>query len=542
MWESYRQAVLDQQKLDENWLILGIDLGTTHSVVSYFNSSTKKPEPIDISQGFGKTPMPSAIQFREEKGGSEWGASEWVIGDEAYRSMRLYPETTVLSIKRKMGYQHETKLGDHQYLPEELSAKILMELINHVMMMNPNGVIVGVVVSVPYDFDDAAKKATIKACQLAGLGEHLICLIEEPKAAALAYSFRHEFHKNEKIMVFDFGGGTLDITIFEVTEKSTEKIQLQVMSEGGEAYHGGDNIDEILLSRLYKAIERETGLTQEQISLENQAELIQRARELKERLSGVRKFRVPFSFCSPPFMKEFTREQMEADIDPFIQKTRQLVCNTLLEAYKGSLNPSDIDRVLLEGGSCSMPWVKEMLVSIFNDYEKIICSDRPALDISIGATYYGAMKMGLLEHPDLMSVGEPLHFEVTVPHDIGFEVEYGHKKDFFTMISRGTPYVLAKKAQVFTLSGSTPKDMTHLKIKILERVHKGDKIDKCKLIGEVEISGIPERPVGKTKLKVTLMAEEEGGLIKGKVEDLESSFKAHFSPDRTATTLIQARE
>lgn len=536
MWENYRKTIKNSLKIDENYLILGIDLGTTHSVVSYFSPASKRPEPIDISQGFGKIPMPSVVQLREEN-----GEEEWVIGEEAYRSMKIYPETTVLSIKRKMGYLEATNLGDHQYLPEEIAAMILKELLAHVVTLNPKGVIAGVVVSVPYDFDDAAKKATMKACTLAGLGDSLICLIEEPKAAALTYNFRHALKQSEKIMIFDFGGGTLDITIFQVTEMSSEKIHLQVISEGGEAFHGGDNIDETLLSKLYEEIQKETGQKKEAISLENQAELIQRARELKERLSGVKKFRIPFTFCIPPFMKEMTREQMEEAIDPFIQKTRQLVLRTLAEAYEGALNPSDIDRVLLEGGSSCMPWVKEMLVSIFNDYEKIIASERPALDISIGATYYAAIKMGLLEHPDMMATSKPINFEVSVPHDIGFEVEYGTKKEFHTMISRGTPYMLAKKTQVFTLSGKTPEDMTRLQIKILERIHKGDKIEKCKLIGEVEIGGLPERPIGDTKLKVTLMAEEDGGLVKGMVEDLASPFKASFSPNREGVTLLEAK-
>ncbi|MBC7960302.1 MAG: Hsp70 family protein [Vallitaleaceae bacterium] len=536
MWGNYKKEIENHGRVDENWLILGIDLGTTHSVVSYFNVGSKRPEPIDISQGFGKIPMPSVVQYREEN-----GFKEWVIGEEAYRSMTLYPKTTIASIKRKMGYLEATQLGEASYLPEEISAMILKELIHHVTTMNPKGVIAGVVVSVPYDFDDAAKKATMKACQLAGLAEGLICLIEEPKAAALAYNFRHELKQSEKVMVFDFGGGTLDITIFEVKEMSSERIHLQVLSEGGEAFHGGDNVDEILLGHFYDLLQKETGLHKEQISIENQTELLQRAREIKERLSGVKKIKVPFTFCIPPFMKEMTREQLEEQIHPFVQKTRQLVLKTLSQAYSGAIGPSDIDLVLLEGGSSSSPWVKEMLISVFNDYEKISTSERPALDISIGATYYAAIKMGLLTHPDLVALGQSIQFEGSVPHDIGFEVDFGAKKEFHTMIARGTPYLLAKKTQVFTLSAESQKETTSLHLKILERIHKEDKIHQCKLIGEVNLTGLPERPMGQTKLKVTILAEEEGGLIRGMVEDLGSMFKASFTPNRNEVTVLHAR-
>jgi len=539
VWEKYRLEILNNKKIEDNWYILGIDLGTTHSVISYFHLANKKPEPIDISQGFGKIPMPSVIQYRNEL------EEEWVIGEEAYKSMILYPEETVLSIKRKMGSKETVQLGDRAYLPEELSAKIINELINHAKALNPNQELIGVVVSVPYDFDDAAKRATFKACQLAGISDQLIGLIEEPKAAALTYHFKHALSKGNKMMIFDFGGGTLDITIFEVAEMTSECIHLKVISEGGDALHGGDQIDNILLEYLYKVLFEKTGLSKESISKEHQAELRQSARDIKERLSGVKKIRVPFTFCIPPFMIEVTREQLEAMIDAFIQKTKQLVLKALSDGYEGRIHPNDIDIVLLEGGSSAAPWVKEMLIHVFNDYEKIWSADKPALDISLGATYYGAIKMGLLNHPDMIATGQMIQFELTVPHDIGLEVDYLDKKTFHPLISRGTPYLLSHKSQVFNLSGNKESEMTELTINILERMHKEDSIDKCRLIGEVTINGLPKRPLGKTKLKVTLSVEEASGIVKGEVEDLgypglyePSGFKTQFSPNRLEKTIL----
>lgn len=224
-WEEYKKQIEEKGDVPEEWYILGIDLGTTNSVISYWDNSNKKPEPIDISNGFGKIPLPSVVQYRGDEGSEE----EWVIGEEAYRSMKIYPDTTIRSIKRKMGTNEKIKIADKEYLPEEISAMILKALINHCESMNPNAEIAGCVVSVPYDFDDAAKKATMKACELAGLKDKLICLIEEPKAAALAYNFRHQLSQDEKIMVFDFGGGTLDITLFHVVEKDDYHIKLQVI-------------------------------------------------------------------------------------------------------------------------------------------------------------------------------------------------------------------------------------------------------------------------------------------------------------------------
>ena len=539
-WEAYKKQIEDKG-FQEDMYILGIDLGTTNSVISYWDNANGRPEPIDISNGFGKVPLPSVVQYREDG-----DSSEWVVGEEAYRSMKIYPETTVRSIKRKMGTDKTVSLGGKKYLPEEIAAKILTELVSHAQGMNPKAEIAGLVVSVPYDFDDAAKKATRRACEIAGLSDKLICLIEEPKAAALAYNFRRQLEQNEKILVFDFGGGTLDITLFHVTERDETKIKLQVVSEGGEAYHGGDNIDETLLEKCFEFIKNKTGQQQEDIAIENQLELAVRAREAKERLSGVKSFRIPFTFCIPPFVEQITRDQFHALIKPFIEKTRKMVLKTLREAYTGALLAHDVDRVLLEGGSSQMPWVREMLIEIFDDESKIYSSERPALDISLGATYYAAMKMGLLSHPEMESEKLTVEFEVTVPHDIGLEIDAGSRKTFFTMIRRGTSYSLAKKSHVFTLSGSKPGEMTGLELKILERIQQDDPFEKCKLIGEVAIAGLPERPSGKTKLKITLMVEEEGGLVKGIVEDMgfgseyaPSGFKENFDPGRFKKTIVE---
>ncbi len=539
-WTEYKKQIEENKTVSEDYYILGIDLGTTNSVISYWNG--KEPEPIDISNGFGKIPMPSVVQYRKEEGEQE----EWVIGEEAFRSMKIYPETTIRSIKRKMGTNETIEIDGKEYLPEEISAKILVELVEHCKSLNPKAEIAGLVVSVPYDFDDAAKKATMKACEIAGLSEKLICLIEEPKAAALAYNFRHQLNQDEKIMVFDFGGGTLDITLFNVVEKNENHIKLQVISEGGKAYHGGDNVDEQILNKCFEFIEQKSSQKRDELSPENMVELISRARETKERLSGVKSFRIPFTFCIPPFVEQMSREDLEEIIHPFIEETRKLVLKALREVYTGALTPDDIDRVLLEGGSSQMPWVKDMLIGIFNNESKIYSSEKPALDISLGATYYAAMKMGLLSSPDIESEKMSIEFEVTVPHDIGFELDNNGTKSFYTMIRRGTPYALAKKEQVFTLSGSTKEDMTSLNLKIMERINKEDTIEKCKLIGEVFIKDLPERPSGKTRLSITLQVEEEGGLVKGSVKDMgygteyePSGYSEKFDPSRFNKTVLE---
>lgn len=519
--------------LSENEYILGIDLGTTHSVISYWNRSKQIPEPIDMSNGFGKIPMPSVVQFRKED-----LDEEWIIGEEALNSLVIYPTTTIQSIKTLMGSDTKINIGKQSYLPEEISAMILKTLMEQVKSINPKSECVGVVVSVPYDFDDAAKKATIRACHLAGLNEELIGLIEEPKAAALAYNYAHPFKENEVLLVFDFGGGTLDITVFQV-QRVTEKTQtLKVLSEGGEAKHGGDIIDHLLQEHFLDVLEKK-GFPRDSLTPENLGELSIRCKETKERLSGATKVRVPFGFCNPPFILGFTRNEFELLITTFIEKTKNLIYRALQDAYKGAINSDDVDKILLEGGSSQMPWVKELMLQIFKDQGKIYASERPALDISLGATLYAAMKLGVHEQNDLVTGSSLINFELCVPHDIGFEVEVNQRKTFFSMISRGTPYQLAKRSQVFTLTGEDLEDMTTLSVRILERIHKEKGIDGCSLIGDVSIVGLPKRPSGETQIRVELGIEEESGIVNGSVEDIgykeihtPSGFKENFIPMR----------
>jgi molecular chaperone DnaK (HSP70) len=157
------------------------------------------------------------------------------------------------------------------------------------------------------------------------------------------------------------------------------------------------------------------------------------------------------------------------------------------------------------------------------------------------------MKLGLLEHRDLQTLDQTIHFEVPVPHDIGFEIEDSHSKRFYPMIKRGTPYALAKKSMVFTLSGTTEEDMTSLDLKILERIKKEDLLEHCKLIGTIRVEGLPKRPNGKTKLEVTLSIDEKGGTVKGFIRDLgygadykSSDFETGFSPERNDEQVINA--
>jgi molecular chaperone DnaK (HSP70) len=286
----------------------------------------------------------------------------------------------------------------------------------------------------------------------------------------------------------------------------------------------------------------EKGLAYDQLSPENKADLYMKAKEIKERLSGVQTIRVPFTFCMPPFMYPMEQKKLESISAGFIEKTKELILDSLKNAYQAPLSPSDIDQVILEGGASTMPWVKRLLGEILGDSDKIYVSDKPALDISMGACYYAAMKLGVLDHPEMTTIRKNIDFEVSLAHDIGFEIEVNNKTSFYPLLHRGTPYQLAKRSQTFTLSG---QDMTSFDLKILERVKPEDRIDQCRQVGQVVFRNLPERPSGKTQLRVTLTVHDQVGMVSGAVYDLgyQAAYPGlgligSFTPKRQETITI----
>ncbi len=536
-WKYYRKKIVDEKIFKDNWFVIGIDLGTTNTVASYWSVKDEKPITIDMSDGFGKVPMPSVVQYRDD-------SKEWVVGYEAFNTLKIYEETTIRSIKRKMGTKEVITLGDKDYLPEEITAKILESIINNCYKINPNAEIAGVIITIPYSFDNSAKKATLDACKIVGIEENILALIEEPKVVTLTYSLKHQFKKDEKMLIFDFGGGTLDLTLFKVNESDNKGLKLNVISEGGKGYHGGDNIDEILLNEGFRLIKEKTGLSKGEINTQHRVELFLKVVDAKERLSKTKKSKIPYTFCIPPFVQSLSKEEYEELIHNFIEQTKTVVLQCLKNTYYGAIEPSEIDKIILLGGSSKNIWVKDLLVDIFGDKEKIYISEKPELDISVGATYLSAMKMGLIEEKDISSTRYEIKFETVVSHDIGLIVSKRGKKKFLPLIQRGTPYKLAKKSKTFKLSASTEEEMTEFSLELFERINLDDDIDDCKFIGKVQFSNLPKRPIGKTKLKVTLSVVE-GGLVKGIVEDLgyndeflPSGYLENFEPNKYSTVVV----
>ena len=375
-------------------MIIGIDLGTTNSLVAIVESGI----PLVLADGQGRRLTPSVVRVS--------AAGEPVVGWEAKRGRVAHPEMTVTSIKRFMGRRGDevdsiaaasayairaegsgpvaVPLHGHDWSPEELSAEILKALRTIAaegMIDRPEAA----VITVPAYFNDAQRNATRNAGELAGLRVERI--INEPTAAALAYGLG-SLKEQSKVAVYDFGGGTFDLSILELNEGV-----FQVLATCGNTRLGGDDIDRVLIEHLAEQIGQAGGpsaATDPAIW----ARLAEAAEEAKARLSTENEVAIALPFLAPEFSFEYTltREQLERLAKPVVARTREYCLKALADA---GLASSDLDQVILVGGQTRMPLVREFASGVFGcgaGGPELNTSQNPDEAIALGA----AIQAGIL--------------------------------------------------------------------------------------------------------------------------------------------------
>ncbi|QSJ18551.1 Hsp70 family protein [Nostoc sp. UHCC 0702] len=376
----------------KNRIAVGIDLGTSTSVICAFQDG----EPFPISDPSTKIPIIPSIVAMNRKG-------QVVVGDPARSFLDAIRE-----IKRKMGTEEMVELGGKQYRPEEISALILRKLKeNAEAALGYN--IQEVVLSVPANFDDAAKTATLTAGELAGL--KITRLINEPTAAALAFGIKN-IGSEEQLVIFDFGGGTLDITVLEMFNGV-----LDVKCSFGDPYLGGKDFDEALIELVSKKFNAEYPGIQVDVSA-----LKEVAEKAKKNLSTVDSTDVRISNFAvkdgiPINLEvEVTRQEFEKAIEHLLERAR----NCVRQALNGKkIRPSAIDRVLLVGGTTYIPAVRRLVMEVFGKEPK--ADVNPDLAVSIGTSVQAALEQGLLEGDKaiiLLDVA-PIGLGIDIYSDVG---------------------------------------------------------------------------------------------------------------------------
>ncbi len=472
--------------------IIGIDLGTTNSVVAVMEGD----KPVIISNEEGGRTTPSVIAFNDK--------GERLVGQVAKRQRVTNPENTIYSVKRFMGRRfqevsEEIKQvpfkvtqdpnGDvrieakgKKYAPPELSAMILIKLKKSAEDYLGEK-IEKAVITVPAYFNDSQRKATKDAAKIAGIDAQRI--INEPTAAALAYGLDKK--NDQTIAVYDFGGGTFDISILEVGEGIVE-----VKSTNGDTHLGGDDIDQEIQNWLVKEFKKESGidLTKDKMALQRLKEAAEKA---KMELSSTLETEVNLPFITADssgpkhLLIKLTRSKLEQLMDSIINKTIE-PCKMALD--DAGVKASDINEVILVGGSTRIPKVQELVKDLFEkDPHKGVNPDEV---VATGAAIQGAVMSG--------DVKDVLLLDVT-PLTLGIETLGGV---FTKMIPRNTT-IPTKKAEIFsTASDNQPSVEVH----ILQGEREMAKDNRS--LGRFHLDGIPPAPRGVPKIEVTFDINADG--------------------------------
>jgi molecular chaperone DnaK len=487
--------------------IVGIDLGTTNSEIAIYRNG----RPDVLADARGRFILPSVVALSE--------TGELLVGEEARNQFLLYPERTVRSIKRRMGSDDKVHLGERDYTPQEISAMILSRL-KEIARQTLGWPVRKAVITVPAYFSDAQRQATREAGEIAGL--EVVRIINEPTAAALVYEAAQ--HQGKRILVYDLGGGTFDVSVVRI-----EGGVVEVISSHGNNHLGGDDFDHKIVEHVLEHLKLKHSVD---ISGEVRAMArVSRAAEAAKRQLSDH----PFARVQEEYLTErdgapvnldleLARDDYEAMIAPFIEETLGAIHIALESA---ALTASQVDEILLVGGATRTPMIRRRLMEVFGNEPRGEVD--PDLCVALGAAIQGAAMAGTEVSAVLVDV-TPYTFGTSALGELNGDL---YPYCYIPIIPRNTSIPVRRSDVFFTVADS----QTEVDVRIFQG-ESGDALENIQL-GEFRVTGLSKAPAGNPV--ILDLALDRDGILQVSAREKATGLERRITIDKAMSRYDQGQ-